>query len=1027
MKKLFFLNKICNLKTTKLLKSKNWLKNTKMIELGMQLNMKSRIHNEWIEINKISSNSYHSSKISQHERNEDKKYNNKKKTTSTTIKKKYRENEEELIELPIEDGPIEFLEEPQDLDESVMPNMWEDSSEEYIQREDLIEKRNIVENTKLINNKEKRESIKENLLNLESTQIQATPSMLNSFLLAATQNKNFPLVRKYMRKLFFELQQPPRIETTMSALSLYFKNRFEDTEEVAQIFSKLKEMKQTISPASEYPPSLYRIISEIFLLQNQVESSKQVLEEAFQIYGEQEEEIQAALLEHKYYVEGIENLEEQIAHLKNNGFHNSLPIKNFYLYLIKFASKLMRTVDVDHFVSKVQKLGYMNLAYTQGYLISEFVEKKDKEKLEERLISMSKSFSYKNGDLLVLMEIIKTYGEKRKLENALYLFDVIFNCSGIKNLEKVKENPSGILIFYSSLAKEFSYLNQYQVVDLIFNRLLDNGVPLDSISVAIFLHCFGTMEKNAEKVDRLMQIVEKQNVPVDETIASLSKKIYLSLSNKEKAEEWTKTLQNIQSKKPLINDNLVFQVCKSGDVVQAESMFRELLKQGSKPTFLSFKSIILMFSKREMFREAFFYYRLMIRNYKYTPTSQVSLYLLNCCPIERLVSLWKYFEVNNWINSNASVFESVIYRYSTFSYNKAFKIYEEMIHRGLEPRILCYKHLVTSALCAQKDKIVMRVLKFLRSNEEQVKDQDKPYYLWIYLYLKDQPAIEKLLDTTNKTEQEKKDIYQILQSDFFFLISTFCSAGMPYKALHYYDFLLSLGAKSEDKVLVPIIKCLGECSNKESLDRFIEEKQIDLTNSSELRCAVACAYLKLNVLEAASLYIDYSNLDGKMITALFDFWSLSRNNEKILDLIETVKNQNKMTLQIANSILLFHKSMQDVEAIHSLFSYMISCNIRPDDTTFSIIFSILPPDETPKIVYYFKNLIRYGVLINNKPKTPLSISLHPILKNKASKNAMWKTIVSMKKFYPLNVQDIRFLIDQVEQFANVYDTHKPEN
>ena len=132
-----------------------------------------------------------------------------------------------------------------------------------------------------------------------------------------------------------------------------------------------------------------------------------------------------ANLEYLYYVGGIEECEKQILHLRNNGFNNASQKKTFYIQLIKFASKLLRADDVDNFVNKVIKLGFFQLGFTQAALIIEYVDKRDKEMLKKRLSVLSRKFGYKNGDMFVLMDILKAYSEKRKIDSAIFLYENI--------------------------------------------------------------------------------------------------------------------------------------------------------------------------------------------------------------------------------------------------------------------------------------------------------------------------------------------------------------------------------------------------------------------------------------------------------------------------------------------------------------------------------------------------------------------------------------------------------------------------
>jgi hypothetical protein len=117
-----------------------------------------------------------------------------------------------------------------------------------------------------------------------------------------------------------------------------------------------------------------------------------------------------------------------------------------------------------------------------------------------------------------------------------------------------------------------------------------------------------------------------------------------------------------------------------------------------------------------------------------------------------------------------------------------------------------------------------------------------------------------------------------------------------------------------------MIKCLGEHSNKEVFERFLKREETQNWESNQqLKPAVIIAHLKQKNLESVISHIDQSNLDDNIIEALLDFWISSRNNDKVFELIESIKKQNKLTLALANSIFNFYKSVHEIELIHSFF------------------------------------------------------------------------------------------------------------
>jgi pentatricopeptide repeat protein len=231
-----------------------------------------------------------------------------------------------------------------------------------------------------------------------------------------------------------------------------------------------------------------------------------------------------------------------------------------------------------------------------------------------------------------------------------------------------------------------------------------------------------------------------------------------------------------------------------------------IIKEGMKPEKTAFRGLISMFSSKMMFREAFYYFRIMTEHFDHFPSPATFNFLINCCPYERIDHFFnKIFVEFKWLDKNVNFFTTLITRAGDSNhFEDCVRYYEAMKLHGCTPNFVTFRILISrSFLCDDFlyfHFFYQEMSKFLKMNDFQMQEM-----LWIEIFNGNDQYVDNFLKTIRPSNHKN-----ILHTNFSFLIQLLSTKKDSLSALRFYKEMRKLKIIPSSKNFVSVVQSLGK-------------------------------------------------------------------------------------------------------------------------------------------------------------------------------------------------------------------------
>ena len=844
-----------------------------------------------------------------------------------------------------------------------------------------------------------------NLLNGSKTQ--EDDSSIFDSLYSSLQNRKFEETRNFLQEIFFNKKKLIKLSWISKALTVYFHNKIENTEEIFSLYCQMQKLISEKKNSQELYPLHYKFFSEILLVNGDIERSHKVIEEGFQKFGRKKAPILHAELQWRYFVEGKDSFKDEIdKKLVDKTFR--MEAREIYLSISNLASRMGKAEDVDFIVGQLKDMGFKDVGFCHSALISQFSREKNGEKLRQRILSLMNTCAKQPTAVeKILSDLVKSFGDLQMKEEAKFLFNAILDMNSDCRRENRKE--IGDLIFYTSLAKTFSYLREFEIFDHIF-QVVKSKYTLDRIAASVFAHGYGTLFRMFDKAQEVVHLTLQHKVRLHPELVSLFKSVYAVNHQTEALLSWSEFKSHVPMSADQFTEQIV-KLSKTEDAGKTIRKYHEMLLEGYEPTHEVFRAIILMYSRMNMFREAYGYFREMNKTYGIPACNSTVLAILSCCPMERMYGIWKNLDNKNLIESDARVLELMLFRSAVYDFPTAFHFFELMLHRGIRLRSTIYRHVVTAALVAGRVNTAEEIIRHLSHNHAKILSEDDGYYLWVDFYLKNQDKVDDLLKSLS-TEQAN----DVLSNNFHFFVHLYSNCADFERLFKTIDSFDIYGVKMRENDVLKILNSISEYGDDDILEQFISRLKKPLSENSSVLSAISRVYLQFDLFQLANLVVDLSDcrkLGNNLLTSLLEYYIRNNQKESFEKICEQIFQNNLLSVDLANLMMQKYQKEGKVSSAEKVFEHLFHMGLKPDDTSFSIMFDMISEHDTPRVVSLTNRLVECSVLVNNK-STPLVKAITKHLLNEESRNKMWQAVLSYKSTHPFHVADIRFLFSCVD-------------
>ena len=337
--------------------------------------------------------------------------------------------------------------------------------------------------------------------------------------------------------------------------------------------------------------------------------------------------------------------------------------------------------------------------------------------------------------------------------------------------------------------------------------------------------------------------------------------------------------------------------------------------------------------------------------------------------------------------------------------------FELMLHRGIRLRSTIYRHVVTAALVAGRVNTAEEIIRHLSHNHAKILSEDDGYYLWVDFYLKNQDKVDDLLKSLS-TEQAN----DVLSNNFHFFVHLYSNCADFERLFKTIDSFDIYGVKMRENDVLKILNSISEYGDDDILEQFISRLKKPLSENSSVLSAISRVYLQFDLFQLANLVVDLSDcrkLGNNLLTSLLEYHMRNNQKESFEKICEQIFQNNLLSVDLANLMMQKYQKEGKVSSAEKVFEHLFHMGLKPDDTSFSIMFDMISEHDTPRVVSLTNRLVECSVLVNNK-STPLVKAITKHLLNEESRNKMWQAVLSYKSTHPFHVADIRFLFSCVD-------------
>ena len=207
-----------------------------------------------------------------------------------------------------------------------------------------------------------------------------------------------------------------------------------------------------------------------------------------------------------------------------------------------------------------------------------------------------------------------------------------------------------------------------------------------------------------------------------------------------------------------------------------------------------------------MFREAYYYFRVMVEHFDHYPSPATFNLLINCCPYDRLDHFFKSIFIQfKWLDKNVNFYTTLITRAGdSHRFEDCVKYFDAMKFNGSPPNFVTFRILISrSFLCDDFlyfHFFYQEMSKFLVLNDHQMQEM-----LWIEIFNQNHVYVDHFLKTVRPSNHKN-----ILHTNYSFLIQLLSTKKDGMKALHFFKEMRSKKIIPSSKNFVSVVQALGK-------------------------------------------------------------------------------------------------------------------------------------------------------------------------------------------------------------------------
>ena len=819
--------------------------------------------------------------------------------------------------------------------------------------------------------------------------------------------------------------QAPTIGTLLVALSsMRQSNIFSNKSEIDNLYHKLEASPLILMGGmKEIPISFYGSFARIYLKGGYVEEGEKLWEKMKQMDSNN-------LMDNRNWFVLME-LEDK----KERDFHKTLEMlkklnsecdeqvtKDMAVLLAQMLNDELRMEDMSSLVSFVRKEGIEMKPVFFSQVIEFQASHGRVEDLCETLLLLFERAGPTDSDTGVLANLLDFLGKKNKVREAKLVYEETLRL--YRSPEKsLKTNIGKNDFFFSMMLKAMGANKEHAYMEKVLEDIKSLGVEMGTRCFNILIFAHGMVDRNFEKVDRLVSEMKKKGIPFDAatytTLANIGKNrksfdSAISMGNKMRDSN-----QKISSKSlsPLVSAH-----AEKGEIELALKYFNSILEIKEVPYSRAFRDIILHYLTHDSFKQGYKYYRLMQESFSLEPPLAVSHAILTHCPHSKVEFFAHKFLSSGVLKPSVTFYNILINRYGEMGdFEKCISLFQQ-IKREFSPDAVTYKSIISKAVKCNRLEHVEGIYKEMCSKYSPPGDQYSSCFWMDYLF-KNQQRISEI------EKNYKTSLQGLLRKNSLYLCVLFVSAGRSEDAFSVIEALKEKKVFLDYTFFSQMARNIGLLKSEKHLQRLLPMMPAEMYPNQRalVNCSLSTAFLRCRNLNEAlkfsEKFLDKADsIDKKQLTEFFEeilsHYCSKDHESKVKHWLDRAVKSKSLSVKLVNQVLSYFSSRNMQDMIVKVFEICKDSHFCLDDTSFSFLFSSIKPSNLNSLIPACELLAKHGTLLFEESdlSNPLVNSLKPHIRDNYDK--MRDAVSSQTRDSPIFAQDVLLLFGKIHSIFN---------